>query len=112
MGSLADTLSQFAGWVVPTLTGAIIGFTCERIRAGKAKRAECDRERDALRDASVLLLKCELVRLHEMYVVDEEPFDVPARERVQKTYAAYRALGGNELGTRMYEERASLKTTG
>ena len=111
MENLAETLSQFAGWVVPTLTGAALGFMGERIRAGRARKSESDRERDALRDATVLLLKRELVRLHEMYVVDGEPLDVPARERVQKTYAAYRALGGNELGTQMYEEMTSLKTT-
>ena len=56
------------------------------------------------------LLRNELIRSHEKYVVIRKFCPVWAKENINRVYKAYKALGGNDIGSDLYEEICDLPT--
>ena len=96
-------------WLLTAFAGWLLGYAGERLRGEKLRRLESREHEELLREGVRLLLRGELIRLHDRHVVQGEPIDLSARECIQKTYEAYRVLGGNELGTQLYEELLAVK---
>ena len=70
----------------------------------RRRRGELEEQDRALRDGMTSLLRAELVRAYESVVVQGRPADMDMVEFVRRTYDSYHALGGNDIGTRLYEE--------
>lgn len=53
------------------------------------------------------LLRGELLTAYETHVVQGAPIDLVALESIERAYGSYHRLGGNDVGTRLYEELSS-----
>lgn len=85
-----------------SLVSAIVGALVSGILT-KAKALNS--EQKALRDAMRSLLKAELFDLHHRYVELDEPLDAMGMQLAAQCYEVYHnQLGGNGLGTRLYEQ--------
>jgi len=105
METLWQQIGQLAvAWLVPALLGALAGWAGGALGAARRERAASEDRADALADGVRSLLRCELVRAHEIYVVDGEPMGVESLEYVQRTYDSYHRLGGNDVGTHLYRQ--------
>ena len=84
--------------LISSLVGALVSSVLTRARATSA-------EQTALRDAMRSLLKAELFDLHHRYVEMDEQLDAMGMQLAAQCYECYHdKLGGNGLGTRLYEE--------
>lgn len=86
--------------LISALVGALVSGILTKIRSGSELRQASE---DALRT----LLKAELFDLHHRYVELDEPLDAMGMQLASSTYHVYHeVLGGNGLGTRLYEQIA------
>lgn len=103
-----EVVSSVVTWALTAVLGAVAGWAVSAVRAASRRRDEEERQRaqqmEALCGGMRSLLRVELVRAHRKYVNDGLPVELDDREYVERTYQSYHALGGNGLGTRMYEE--------
>ena len=86
----------FFKWLVPFLCGAAVavaGTMLIKLRAVK-NGLQC-------------LLRAEIIRSHEKYF-EREFCPIYAKDALTRAYAAYHALGGNDVATRLYEETLEL----
>lgn len=67
------------------------------------------RESEAIAKGVRSLLRAELIHEHRKWV-PKNGITLDAKEYVQRTYDAYHNLGGNDVGTAMYEELMGLPT--
>jgi hypothetical protein len=54
------------------------------------------------------IIRAELVRAHREWVEEKGYITLEAREYVQRTYESYHALGGNGVGTTLYNDLMAL----
>ena len=92
-----QVLSLAISWAVPALLAAGCGWVGVKLR-GIARSV------GALMDGMRSMLRCELVRCHERYVVRGEPVGLSDLEYVKRTYESYHGIDGNGIGTSLYEE--------
>ena len=105
MEALWQQVGQLAvAWLVPALLGALAGWAGGVAAAARRERVAAEARADALADGVRSLLRCELVRAHDLYVVAGEPLGVESLEYVQRTYDSYHRLGGNDVGTHLYRQ--------
>lgn len=50
------------------------------------------------------LMRDQLYKMHERYVVRGEPMPYDEKERADSVYRVYHSLGGNGTGTHVHEE--------
>lgn len=101
---LPGLASSALGWAVPAVLGACTGWLAKGARMLRRRRRELEERDQALRDGMTSLLRAELVRAYELVVVQGHSASMDMVEFVQRTYASYHQLGGNDMGTRLYEE--------
>ncbi len=105
--------SDVITWALTAILGAIAGWALAWARSSVERRNERDRseaeQMDALRSGMRSLLRCELVRAHRDHVLRREPMTLDDREYVERTYDSYHRLGGNGMGTRLYEELMDVR---
>lgn len=85
---------------ISAIVGALVSsiITSARSATGRSK---------AMEEGMKTLLKAELFALHHRYVELDEPLDAMGLQLAATTYACYHdGLGGNGLGTRLYEQIA------
>lgn len=73
----------------------------------QALQEQLDRQKertDILEQGMRALLFDKLARLHEETVARGLPVSVDVKRRAESAYTAYRALGGNGVGTHLYQE--------
>lgn len=87
--------------LVSALVGAVVSGVLTKARSVSA-------EQQALRDSMRSLLKAELFDLHHRYVEQGEPLDAMGLQLASQCYEVYHdKLGGNGLGTRLYQQIAA-----
>lgn len=93
------------GWTVPTLLGAALGYL-----VGKVKRLNA---RDkAIEEGVRCMLRAEISRKYERYVVDGRPMTAEVRRELEEEWQAYHdGLEGNGTGAAMYRELCEVKLT-
>lgn len=94
-----QAVAAAVSWAVPALLAACCAWAAAKLK-GIARSV------GALKDGMRSMLRCELVRCHERYVVRGEPMGLSDLEYVQRTYESYHGIGGNGIGTSLYEEIA------
>lgn|GEM_PF-1354289 len=91
------------GWLVPTALAAIAGYL-----AGKVKHMTA-RDR-AIEEGVRCMLRAEISRKYERYVVDGRPLTVEVRRELDEEWKAYHGgLNGNGTGESMYRELCQIK---
>lgn len=65
---------------------------------------ENKRTSDANARGTMLLLRREIIRDHDRYVIDKEPMLPLAFADLEEIHNAYKALGGNGMTDDMYQE--------
>lgn len=100
-GLITAAITSFIGAVI----GALVSALVTRTRGVTS-------EQSALRDSMRALLKAELYDLHHRYVDLDEPLDAMGMQLASSVYEIYHdRLGGNGLGTRLYEDIAEKGIT-
>lgn len=109
---VSQLMTSAINWAVPAMAGLIVGYMGTKSKQEKRRRCQAAETEEAIKNAVILLLRNEIVRMHEFYVVDGNPIDLLAREKVQKVHDTYVALGGNDVGTQLFEEVVAQKMSG
>jgi hypothetical protein len=87
--------------IISALVGAIVSGVLTKAKAASGRQA-------ALEDGMKTLLKAELYDLHYRFVECGEEMDAMGMQLAASTYAAYHdGLGGNGLGTKLFEDISS-----
>lgn len=112
---VTQVIDSIIRWAVPAILVFVCGFFSSRLKDIKErqieerKRSENVEERqrkmiETIIDGQKALLRCELVRAHSRFVRNGEPMGLGDLEFVNRTYQAYEALGGNDIGHKLYQD--------
>ena len=96
-------------WAVPFVLGGIVGMISSAYGKRKARK-----EHDAAQDIHIAtgvqcLLRAEIIRCSEKYH-DKGYCPIYAREALQRAYASYHNLGGNDVATELFHRTMDLPT--
>ncbi len=86
----------FLKWLIPFLCGSAVAFAGTMMIKLKA-----------IKNGLQCLLRAEIIRAHEKYC-ERVHCPIYAKEALTRAYAAYHALGGNDVATKLYEETLEL----
>ena len=86
----------FIKWLVPFLCGAAVAFAGTMLVKLKA-----------IKNGLQCLLRAEIIRSHEKYC-ERKVCPIYAKDALTRAYAAYHALGGNDVATKLYEETLEI----
>lgn len=92
------------GWVLaPAFAALVTAYVSQRneLKAEKKKRLERD---EAMEQGIKALLRQKMIDIHRQYVEGGFAVPVSIKEQATSIHEAYRALGGNGTGTRLYED--------
>jgi len=81
---------------------ALVGFVCKKIKTIAKKQ-------DYYNDGIKALLRSELIKNYNKYT-EQRYCPIYAKENVNDIYDTYHNLGGNGVGTKMYNELMDLPT--
>lgn len=102
---LWDVLSPIFTSVVIAIIGFIIGrLVTQRDKASHA----LETQQDALKNGVAALLRWELINIHKEYVLVKGYAPREVQDQAEDIYLAYHSLGGNGLGTKLYNEIMAL----
>ncbi len=111
--SEVDLIGPAATWAVTGALSAAVGWLSARLKARRERDSDRERQEretmEALRRGVRSLLRCELVRSHRDHCIRGDPMSIEDREYVARTYEAYHELGGNGVGTLLYEELMEME---
>ena len=103
-GMSSEVFSEALAWFVPAALGAAAGWAGGALRSLRRVHDMREERDEALVEGVKTLLRCEIVRAHDAFVVAGEFLDVDSLEHVQKVHDSYRRLGGNDVGTHLYRQ--------
>lgn len=107
-GAVEGAVTQVLVALLTGGVGAGFGYVGSRLRRIRERSDELERrhgeEMAALKEGMTCTLKADLVEMHRRYVVVGEPCPVSEKDRMEETYHAYHALGGNGTGTELYRQ--------
>lgn len=95
-----EMLDRILAWAVPFICGGVAAGCMAWVRGQKKRNT-------ALEEGVQCLLRAEIIRNHDKYI-DCGFCPIYAKEALRRAYAAYHALGGNDVATRLYEETMGL----
>lgn len=101
---MEEILRSAIAWFIPAVLGGVFGWLAKAFRFTHGRRKERDDLLEVLGKGMRSLLRGEIVRAHDKYVLQDEFLSIGDMEYIQRTYESYRDLGGNDLGTLLYEE--------
>ena len=87
-------------WAIPFICGGIASGCLAYLMAWKKRKS-------ALENGVCALLRAEIIRENKEYT-SKGFCPIYAKDALTRTYAAYHALGGNDVATRLYEETMKL----
>jgi len=87
-------------WAVTFVCGGVISLAAAYVKT----RFRRDK---AISDGVQCLLRAEIIASHERYAADGR-CPIYAKESLKRVYAAYHALGGNDIATSLYEQTLAL----
>lgn len=96
------------GWIAAPVVAAVIGWLGASLKSARRRAVEHDTRRDAEHAALMAgmreLMRGELNKMHQMYVVQGVPMPYDEKDRADSVFLVYHALGGNGVGTHIHEE--------
>ncbi len=82
------------------------------VKATRAENAEIERRQSALEDGMKCLLRQNIIDVYHDTVIRGEPMTVDLSQQLDRVHAAYKGLGGNNIGDSLYtkiREQAEVK---
>ena len=98
-------ITAFLNWIVPFLCGGAVSIISASIALRHKKKAR----EEAMGMGLQCLLRAEIIRQHEKWMALCY-CPIYAKEALKRAYAAYHALGGNDIATNMVEDLMALST--
>lgn len=92
-----DLVEIVVQWLIPCVLSALLGWFVSQLHKSNAAQ----KARDAM---LIAIGKGQLTDLHQRYVVSGVGCPVWVKDEAEDVYRAYHALGGNGVGTHLYEE--------
>lgn len=87
---------------------AVVGALAAAVKMHKERErkadAKFDAEHDLLLHGMSALMKAELFRLHAEYVQAGKPVPLDIKEQANSVHEVYAGLGGNGVGTHLWQE--------
>lgn len=94
--------------VIVALMGYIV-WLLKQTREDSAKQAkQAAADAEANKKGTMLLLRRQIIADHQRYCINGDPMPSYAYENFCETYEAYKALGGNSMAVKMYNEVQDL----
>lgn len=97
---MESLILSIVSWIITGVLGVIGGFLL-------AKYKKVKRELFAMKDGVVGLLRTMIIQQHDKYT-ERGYAPIYAKEALTKGYIAYRDLGGNDVGTKLYKDVMAL----
>lgn len=98
--NMTEFIALLLRWAVPFVCGGAATWAITYIKL----RARRD---TALEDGVQCLLRAEIIRDHDKYAA-RGYCPIYAKEALKRAYAAYHALGGNDVATDLYNDTMAL----
>lgn len=94
---MESLILQLASWAITSALGAAIAML-----ASGAKGAH--KRQKAMEDGMKALVRAQLFNMHEKFVVHGEVCSYDDKEQATRLFEAYKALGGNGTGAKIYNQ--------
>lgn len=96
--------------VLSAVLGAVLGWVAgaRKHRMEEAERIEA--KTDANNDLTKCIARIFLVDFYDRFVVADERMSIERWEEIDRLYKAYKALGGNGTGDKLYNELLRKRT--
>ena len=94
---------KIISWAIPFVCGGVITGLIAYIKTLR-------RRNDAMMEGVQCLLRAEVIRNHDKYVLDKNYCPIYAKEALKRAYHAYHELHGNDVATGLYNEVMALPT--
>ncbi|MBQ1503125.1 MAG: hypothetical protein IIZ35_03900 [Clostridia bacterium] len=108
---LKDIVEIVLKWVIPFILSTAASGAIGYARAMKKKSEKRDEEQkktmEALKNGVQCLLRSEIIRANEKYTA-QGYCPVYAKDALKVAYAAYHALGGNDVATKLFNDCIDL----
>ena len=97
--------------IAEKILSAIVSAAASGVISGVAVWLRMRKKKDsAVADGVQCLLREKIIEKHAKYVEEKHYCPIYAKESLRKAYAAYHALGGNDVATALYKEVMALHT--
>lgn len=90
--------------LISSVVGACVSAGVVAIRATRAEGEKMERRQCALEDGMRCILRQHIIDAYHRHVIRGEPLTVDLSEQLDRVHVAYRQLGGNNLGDKLYNE--------
>ena len=90
--------------VMTAVVGALVAAVKMHKERERKADAKFDAEHDLLLQGMRALMKSELFRLHAEYVQTGKPVPFDIKEQANSVHEVYAGLGGNGVGTHLWQE--------
>ncbi|MBQ8396718.1 MAG: hypothetical protein IJX53_00790 [Clostridia bacterium] len=95
-----EIVSAIVKWLVPAVLGGIVTWCITYVKM-KTKR------NTAVEDGLQCLLRADIIHMNDK-CIDRGYCPIYAKEALEREYAAYHALGGNDVATALYHNMMAL----
>lgn len=92
------------GWVLAPVCAVLVTKLVEQSKELKAEKENRKKRDEAMVQGMKTLLRQKTIDYHRTYVEAGLAVPVSIKEQATATHEAYRALGGNGTGTKLYED--------
>jgi hypothetical protein len=96
-------VEKIISWAIPFVCGGVITGLIAYVKTLR-------RRNDAIMEGVQCLLRAEVIRNHDKYVLDKNCCPIYAKEALKRAYHAYHELHGNDVATGLYNEVMALPT--
>lgn len=100
-------MNEIASKIISVILSAVASGVVSGVAVWFKMRKKKD---SAVADGVQCLLREKIIEKHAKYVEEKHYCPVYAKESLRKAYAAYHALGGNDVATSLYHEVMALHT--
>ena len=91
---MAATIIEY---IISPIVVAFMGYVVAALQAQK-------KSTNANNRGTMILLRDKIIEDHQKYCIEQKPMPSYAYENFVETYEAYRALGGNGMAVKMFDE--------
>ena len=100
-------MNEIASKIISVILSAVASGAISGVAVWLRMRKKKD---SAVADGVQCLLREKIIEKHAKYVEEKHYCPIYAKESIRKAYAAYHALGGNDVATALYKELMALHT--
>ena len=97
-------LTAVATALISSVVGAAVSAVVVAMRAANGEAKQMERRQEAMEDGMRCILRQYIVDAYHTHVTRGEPMTLDLSEQLERVHDAYKSLGGNNLGDRLYTQ--------